>query len=47
LSAQGRVVPASGALQADVRVKELALAPLQPLLGKYVKLKIAGGSVSA
>ena len=47
LSAQGRVVPASGALEADVRVKQLALAPLQPLLGKYVKLKIAGGSVSA
>ena len=47
LSAQGSVVPASGALEADVRVKQLALAPLQPLLGKYVKLKIAGGSVSA
>ncbi|MDO8778755.1 MAG: DUF748 domain-containing protein [Burkholderiaceae bacterium] len=47
LSAQGRVVPASGALEADVQVKQLALAPLQPLLSKYLKLKIAGGSVSA
>ena len=47
LSAQGNVVPASRALEADVRVKQLALAPMQPLLGKYVKLKIAGGSVSA
>ena len=47
LSAHGRMVPASGALEADVRVKQLALAPLQPLLGSYVKLKIAGGSVSA
>jgi hypothetical protein len=47
LSANGRVVPASGALEADVRVKQLELAPLQPLLGKYVKLKIAGGRVSA
>jgi hypothetical protein len=47
LSAKGRVVPARGALEADVRVKQLALAPLQPLLGNYVKLKIAGGSVSA
>ncbi|HEY1436633.1 MAG TPA: DUF748 domain-containing protein [Casimicrobiaceae bacterium] len=47
LSANGRVVPGSGALEADVRVKQLELAPLQPLLGKYVKLKIAGGSVSA
>ncbi|HVS57930.1 MAG TPA: DUF748 domain-containing protein, partial [Casimicrobiaceae bacterium] len=47
LSANGRVVPASGALEADVRVKQLELAPLQPLLGEYLKLKIAGGSVSA
>ncbi|MDO8251774.1 MAG: DUF748 domain-containing protein [Rhodoferax sp.] len=47
LSAQGRVMPASGALEADVQVKQLALAPLQPLLSKYLKLKIAGGSVSA
>jgi hypothetical protein len=47
LSAQGTLVPAGNTLQADVRVKQLALAPLQPLLGKYVKLKIAGGDVSA
>jgi hypothetical protein len=47
LSAHGKVVPADGGLVADVRVKQLALAPLEPLLGKYVKLKIAGGSVSA
>ena len=26
-----------------MRVKQLALAPLQPLLAKYLKLKIAGG----
>jgi hypothetical protein len=47
LSAHGKVVPASGALAADVLVKQLQLAPLEPLLGEYVKLKIAGGSVSA
>ena len=47
LSAQGSVVPAGGAMQADVRVNQLALAPLQPLLAQYLKLKIAGGSVSA
>ena len=47
LSAQGSVVPASGALQAGVRVKQLALAPLQPLLTQHLRLKIAGGSVSA
>ena len=47
LSAQGRVVPASGAVEADVRVRQLALAPAQPLLGQYLKLKLAGGNVSA
>ena len=46
MSAQGSVVPDSGAVQADVQVKQLALTPLQPLLAKHVKLKIAGGSVS-
>jgi hypothetical protein len=47
LSAQGNVVPSTGALQADVKIKQLALAPLQPLLSQHVKLKIAGGNVSA
>ena len=47
LSAQGSVVPGQGAVQADVRIERLALAPLQPLLAKYVKLKIGGGAVSA
>ncbi len=46
MAAQGSVVPDSGAVQADVQVKQLALTPLQPLLAKHVKLKIAGGSVS-
>ena len=47
LSLAGRAVPASGAVTANLRVQQLALAPLQPLLGRFVKLKIAGGSVSA
>jgi len=47
LSAQGVMVPSVGALEANVLLKQLALAPLQPLLSKYVKLKIAGGSLSA
>jgi hypothetical protein len=46
MEARGSVVPDNGALQADVQVKQLALAPLQPLLAKHVKLKIAGGTVS-
>lgn len=47
LSAQGSVVPASGALQSAVKVQQLALAPLQPMLSQHLKLKLAGGSVSA
>lgn len=47
LSAQGSVVPAGGTLDAEVRISQLALAPLQPLLGQYLKLKIGAGSVSA
>ena len=47
LSAQGSVVPASGMVQADVRLSQLALAPWQPLLARYLHLKLAGGSVSA
>lgn len=47
LSAAGKLVPASDALTAELRVQQLALAPLQPLLGRFVKLKIAGGSLSA
>ncbi|ABD68018.1 protein of unknown function DUF748 [Rhodoferax ferrireducens T118] len=46
-TAQGSVVPANGEVQADVRLKQLALAPLQPLLAHYLKLKIARGNVSA
>lgn len=47
LSALGSVVPAGGAVQADVKLAKLALAPLQPLLAQYLKLKIAGGTVSS
>jgi hypothetical protein len=46
-SAQGSAVPATRALQAQVRVQRLALAPLQPALAQYLKLKIAGGTGSA
>jgi hypothetical protein len=47
LSAEGRVVLASGSVDAKVQVQQLALAPLQPLLSQYVKLTLAGGHVSA
>ena len=47
LTARGRVVPATGQAQAELQVNQLALAPLQPLLAQYLKLKIAGGQVNA
>jgi uncharacterized protein involved in outer membrane biogenesis len=43
----GSVVPATGAVQAQVKASRLPLKSLQPLLGQYVKLRIANGSVSA
>ncbi len=46
-TAQGSAVPATAAVQADVQVKQMALAPLQPLLAQHLKLKIAKGHVSA
>jgi Domain of Unknown Function (DUF748) len=47
LTASGTLVPASGAVDAELALSELALAPLQPVLDRYVKLKLAGGSVAA
>ncbi|MBA5687879.1 DUF748 domain-containing protein [Rugamonas apoptosis] len=47
LSAQGSLVPATGAVDTAVEVKQLALAPVQPMLAKFVKLKLASGTVSA
>ncbi|MDB5804183.1 MAG: hypothetical protein JWN73_1505 [Betaproteobacteria bacterium] len=46
-SAQGSAVPASGAVDADVKVKQLALAIAQPMLAKFIHLKLARGSVNA
>jgi len=47
LEVRGTLVPDTGVLQADVRVGQLALAPLQALLRQHVKLKLTQGSVSA
>jgi len=46
LVAKGKVVPASGAVETDLKLTKLAIAPVQPLLSKHVKLKIADGSIS-
>ncbi|MBE7942564.1 MULTISPECIES: DUF748 domain-containing protein [Ramlibacter] len=47
LSAQGTLVPATAALQAQVQVAGLALKPVEPLLARFVKLRIGGGKVDA
>lgn len=46
-NAAGRVRPADASVDASLTVAQLNLAPLQPVLSRYVKLKLAGGSVSA
>ncbi|SEN98686.1 protein of unknown function [Duganella sp. CF517] len=46
LTAKGKVVPATGAVDTELTLSKLALAPVQPLLSKYVKLKLADGSLS-
>ncbi|NYE61074.1 hypothetical protein FHW58_002226 [Duganella sp. 1224] len=47
LSAKGKVVPSTGAVDTDLKLSKLALAPVQPLLGKYVKLKLVDGAINA
>ena len=46
LVAKGKVVPATGAVETDLKLTKLSIAPVQPLLSKHVKLKIADGSIS-
>lgn len=47
LVAKGKVVPSSSAVDTHLKLSKLALAPVQPLLAKYVKLKIADGAINA
>ncbi|WP_432383064.1 DUF748 domain-containing protein [Duganella sp. P38] len=47
LLAKGKVIPATGAVDTELKLTRLALAPVQPLLSKYVKLKIADGALNA
>ncbi|CAN0075886.1 unnamed protein product, partial [Phaeothamnion confervicola] len=44
---KGRATPAGPALDADLKVERLALKPVQPLLARYIRLKVADGTVSA
>jgi hypothetical protein len=47
LNVKGKVVPSTGAVDTDLKLSKLALAPVQPLLGKYIKLKLADGAINA
>ncbi|WP_353056229.1 DUF748 domain-containing protein [Janthinobacterium sp. JC611] len=46
LTASGKFVPGTAAVDAQLNLKQLALAPVQPLLAQHLKLKLAGGTLS-
>ncbi|MDI3296307.1 DUF748 domain-containing protein [Janthinobacterium tructae] len=46
LTAKGKFVPGTGAVDAQLKLQQLTLAPVQPLLAQHVKLKLAGGTLS-
>ncbi|WP_425251558.1 DUF748 domain-containing protein [Janthinobacterium sp. NFX145] len=46
LTANGKFVPGTSAVDAQLNLKQLTLAPVQPLLAQHIKLKLAGGSLS-
>lgn len=46
LELAGSLVPATGELQAEVKLSDLALAAAQPYLSQFLKLQIASGNVS-
>ncbi|MFM2088226.1 MAG: hypothetical protein RLZZ237_3095 [Pseudomonadota bacterium] len=46
LTAHGKFVPGTAALDAQLNLKQLTLRPVQPLLAQYLKLKLAGGTLS-
>jgi len=47
LSLEGKLVPATAALDLQLKLDELALKPAQPFIGKYAALDLAGGRISA
>jgi len=46
MALQGRYTPAGNTLDTQLKVNDLALAPLQPLLAQHLKLVLAAGTVS-
>ncbi|HEY1230739.1 MAG TPA: DUF748 domain-containing protein, partial [Ramlibacter sp.] len=47
LALQGRLVPASRTLDAQVQLRQLSVATAQPVLARYLRLKLASGTLSA
>ncbi|MGZ5269074.1 MAG: DUF748 domain-containing protein [Ramlibacter sp.] len=47
LALQGQVVPAARTLDAQVQLRQLAVAQAQPLLARRVRLKLAAGTLSS
>lgn len=46
LALQGRVVPGARTLDAQVQLRQLAVAMAQPVLARYLRLKLASGTLS-
>ena len=47
LSLEGKLVPATAAVDLQLKLDELALKPVQPFIGKYAALDLVSGRVSA
>lgn len=45
LAVQGRLVPASRSVDAQLQLRQLAVATAQPLLARHVRLKLASGTL--
>ena len=46
-SAKGRAVAAQSSASAEIKVEQLALKPVQPVLARYLRLKLVDGTASA
>ena len=47
LAVEGKLVPATAAIDLQLKLDDLALKPAQPFIGKHAALDLAGGRISA
>ncbi len=47
LALEGKLLPATAAIDLQLKLDDLALKPAQPFIGKFVALDLAGGRISA